>query len=103
MKKNIPISIHTLLLTTITIISWVFFSIYWAIKKPLPIVIPPEITSPINPDVDLEFADQIKEEIYFEEGSFEETKFGKQTINENQTQTQSEDLNIITGEEESEQ
>ncbi len=74
MKKNLPISIRTLLLTTVTILAWVFFSIYWAIKKPLPVVISPEITNPVNPDINLEVVDKIKGRVYFEEGSFEEIK-----------------------------
>ena len=77
MRKNIPNTIYTLILTSITIVSWVFFSIYRAIKKPLPIVVPPEITEPLDPSLNTKVVDELKGKMYFEEGTFKETEIKK--------------------------
>lgn len=77
MKKKVPNTIYTLILTVITVVSWAFFSIYRAFKKPLPIVVPPEITEPLNPDFNLEVTEKLKERKYFEEGTFKESEIKK--------------------------
>ncbi len=92
MKKKLPNSVFTIVLTAITVVSWVFFSIYQTLKKPLPVVVPPEITQPVDPNVGLDAAEKLKNKKYFEEGSFKETEIIKPSptnlINEATSSTQ---------------
>ncbi len=73
MAKKLPNSVFTLILTSITVVSWVFYSIYQTFKKPLPVVVPPEIIQPVDPNVGLEVIEKIKNKKHFEEGGFKET------------------------------
>ena len=66
-NKKTPSLISTLILTTITLVSWVFFSIYRAFVKPQPGVVPPEILEPIDPKLDTDSLNKLKERFYLNE------------------------------------
>jgi len=66
-NKKTPSLISTLILTTITLVSWVFFSIYRAFVKPQPVVVPPEILEPIDPELDTDSLNKLKERFYLNE------------------------------------
>ncbi len=104
MNKKIPDKIYTLILTTIALVSWVFFSVYWAVKKPLPVVISPEITAPIQESVDTESIEKLKERKYFEESSLRtiEFKTPTSTYSNNSTLTPSTQTSEINASEASE-
>lgn len=53
-QKRTPNLITTLILTVITVLSWISFSIYRALTKPGPVVVPPEILTPLDPSLDLQ-------------------------------------------------
>jgi hypothetical protein len=60
-KQKTPRLVSTLILTTVTLISWVLFSIYSALIKPQPIVVPQEIIEPIDPQIDSKILMQLKD------------------------------------------
>lgn len=69
MKKRLPSPVILAIMTTITTVSWVGFSVYRTLtKKPLPNV-PVEILEPISPELDTNTLAQIAERVYFERGS----------------------------------
>lgn len=74
MEKNKKINslTSTLILTTITLITWVFFSIYRAFVKPLPIVVPPEILEPIDPRLDSNILNTLQQRFDIDENQVPE-------------------------------
>jgi hypothetical protein len=59
-NKKTPNLIFTLILTTITVIGWVGFSIYQAVVKPQPVVVPPEILEPLDSKIDFDTLKNLK-------------------------------------------
>jgi len=53
-QKGTPNLIITLILTVITVITWISFSIYRALTKPGPVVVPPEVLTPLDSSLDLQ-------------------------------------------------
>ena len=70
MKRPKPPSLVTIVvLTTITVIFWVFFSVYRAFtQQPTPTV-PAEILEPFSPDLDEEALSKIQGRTFFAEGT----------------------------------
>ena len=63
-----PSLVALAIMTTITIIVWVGYSVYKVlISKPEPDV-PPEILAPIKTNLNTKTLEEIKERVYFEEG-----------------------------------
>ena len=69
MKRPKPPSLVTIIiLTTITVVFWVFFSVYRAFTTQPSPTVPPEITEPFNPDLDQDALDKIEGRTFFSEG-----------------------------------
>jgi hypothetical protein len=69
-KPRAPRLVTTAITTTITIIFWIFFTLYQVfITKPAPSV-EPELLEPINPTLNTDILDKIGNRDFFEEGSF---------------------------------
>ena len=66
-NRKTPSSIYSLILTTIAIVSWVAFSIYQALVKPQPVVVPPEILEPLDPNLDPRDLDELKGRFHLSE------------------------------------
>jgi hypothetical protein len=62
MKKNkkLPSVVILLILTAITTIFWISFSVYRVFTKPNPIDISSEVTTSINPSLDLDTLNEIE-------------------------------------------
>ena len=69
-KPKAPKLVTTAITTTITVIFWIFFTLYQVLTtKPAPSV-DPKLLEPINPTFDTKTLDKITERGFFEEGSF---------------------------------
>ena len=65
-KKKLPPVVTTLILTALTSVFWIFFSVYRSLTdKPEPVV-PAQILLPFNPKLDLETVDIIKTKNFLE-------------------------------------
>lgn len=63
-----PRLVTVAILTTITVVFWVFLSVYRVLTtKPEPNV-PPEILAPINPNLDKQTLETLSDRVFFEEG-----------------------------------
>jgi hypothetical protein len=73
MKRPKPPNLVTMaILTTLTIIFWVFFTVYRAFTtQPAP-ELAPEILEPLSPNLDKNALDTIQTRIFFEEGQLPE-------------------------------
>ena len=72
MKKPKPPSIVTLaVMTTITVVFWVFFSVYRVYMTKVPTNVSPEILKPISATLDTKALAQIGQKVYFERGDVE--------------------------------
>ncbi|HLD92328.1 MAG TPA: hypothetical protein VI795_02930 [Patescibacteria group bacterium] len=58
-NKKLPSIIILLILTAITVVFWVSFTIYRVFTKEEPVVVPNEITAPINSNLDMDTLDEI--------------------------------------------
>jgi hypothetical protein len=69
MKKRLPAQVVLAIMTTITVVVWVGFSVYQEFRnKPEPIVTE-DILEPISPELDADTLAKIEEKLYFEKGS----------------------------------
>lgn len=69
MRKPKPPKLVTVaIFTTITIIFWVFMSLYNIITSTPPVNVDPEILKPLNPSLDQETLSRLEERVFFEEG-----------------------------------
>lgn len=59
-NKKLPSIVILLILTAITAVFWISFSVYRVFTKPKPINIPGEVTAPINPSLDLDTLNEIE-------------------------------------------
>jgi hypothetical protein len=55
------------LFTTITVIFWVFFSVYSILSQTPDIKVPPELLEPIDPTLNIESLNEISRRVHFEE------------------------------------
>ena len=67
-KIKTPKLVTVAILTTITIIFWVFVGLYNIIVTPSPVNIDPELLEPINPVLDKEALKRLEGRIFFDEG-----------------------------------
>lgn len=75
MRSPSPPSIVTVaILTTITIIFWVFFGVYRVLVSESDVNIPPEILESINPTLDQNALGQLENRLFFEKGETVEFK-----------------------------
>ena len=63
-KTKTPSLIPILILTLITIVMWVSFDVYRAIKKPAEAVVPPDVSQPLTPTLDQAVINQIESRTY---------------------------------------
>jgi hypothetical protein len=69
-KPNPPKLVTIAVMTTITIVFWIFFTLYQIITaKPEPSV-SEKLLEPIIPELDSSSLQKIKDRVFFEEGSF---------------------------------
>lgn len=67
-KPKPPRLVTVFIFTTITLIFWIFFSLYNILTKPTSLDIEPKILEPISPDLDTKSLQALTEKLYFEEG-----------------------------------
>jgi len=68
MKKPKPPSLVTVsVITTITVILWVFFGVYQILKSSISVDISPEVLAPISPNLDERALAQIQQRLYFDD------------------------------------
>ena len=65
-KKKLPAVITILILTLITAVFWVFFSAYRSFTDETEPVVPKEVLLPLNPKLDTDTIDKIKERKHFD-------------------------------------
>ena len=64
MKSKLPKAVNILVLTTITVLMWISLNIYRSFSlKPKPVV-PDEVSNPLNPSLDSEQIENIKQKLY---------------------------------------
>jgi len=66
-KPKAPRSVTVAIFTTITIIFWVFLSLYRVLTTKPDAEVPPEILAPINPSLDTETLRILSNRVFFEE------------------------------------
>jgi hypothetical protein len=75
MKQKTPNIVPVLILTLVTAITWVFFSIYLALTaKPNPTV-PDNITQQLDPSIDQKTVDSIKAKLFLDESQIPTNTF----------------------------
>ncbi len=72
MKPKAPRLVTVAILTTITIIFWVFFDVYRILTAPSKIDIDPKLLEPFDPSLDLDSLDKLENRLFFEEGETSE-------------------------------
>lgn len=66
LKPKPPKLVSIVLLTTITIILWVFYGLYSTLTKDIYIEVPKKILEPIDPELDLLSLNSIQEKVFYE-------------------------------------
>ncbi len=79
-KKKQPTLVTVLTFTTITIIFWVFFSVYKVLTTTPEVNIDPQLLEPINPSLDSNSLNKLEERTFFEEGTIQNTTSQNLTI-----------------------
>ena len=69
MKIKAPRLVAVAVFTTVTIIFWVFYSLYVILTSQAPLDIPPEILNPITPELDIDTLNKLETKAYFEQGT----------------------------------
>lgn len=67
-KLKAPGLVTVAIFTTITIVFWVFYSLYTILISPSSQKVPPEILAPISPTLDVETLDKLQDRVFFKEG-----------------------------------
>jgi len=70
-KDKLPSIIILLILSLITALFWVVFSVYRAFTKPVAIDIPTEVLEPLNPTLDANALSSLDKRLYVEEGEIQ--------------------------------
>jgi len=74
-KTKTPNLVTIFILTTITVVFWVFFTVYRVFtNEPTP-NIPPEVLEPLTPNLDKDTIDKIEARLFFSEGEIGATQF----------------------------
>ena len=66
-KPPAPRLVTVAIFTTITVIFWIFFSVYTILTQTPDIKVPPELLEPIDPTLDIESLQDISRRVHFEE------------------------------------
>lgn len=67
-KTKAPKLITVAIFTTITVVFWVFMSLYSIITSTPPASVDPELLIPLNPALDLDALSRLEGRIFFEQG-----------------------------------
>lgn len=67
-KTKTPNLVTLVVLTTITVLFWVFFSLYRVFTDEPSYDVPAEILEPVSPTLDSSLIDKIESRIFFREG-----------------------------------
>jgi len=70
-KDKLPSIIILLILSLITALFWVVFSVYRAFTKPVAVDIPAEVLEPLNPTLDANTLSNLDKRLYIEEGEIQ--------------------------------
>ncbi|MCH7640896.1 hypothetical protein IID22_01685 [Patescibacteria group bacterium] len=74
MRKPKPPRLVTIaILTTLTIILWIFFGVYRILTSKPPTVVPEDLLAPIDATLDKEALENIEARVFFEEDEIPET------------------------------
>ena len=96
-KERIPSIVTLAILTTITSIFWIFFSVYRLLTSKLSSEIPPSVLSPLNPSLDMSTLEVAEKKVYFNEGDALSPSFQLQETVEQTTEETQEPTPISTG------
>jgi hypothetical protein len=66
-KKKLPSLVSILILTLITVFFWVAFDVYRLFTKPQDPVVPESVSLPLNPTLDQEVLNQLKQTVFLED------------------------------------
>jgi hypothetical protein len=72
-KPKAPKLVTVAIFTTITIIFWVFFSLYKVFTSKDPVTVDPKLLETLNPTLDTQTLGTLKQKTFFREGEFETT------------------------------
>ncbi len=89
MNKKTPALVNLAIYTTITVFLWIFFDVYRALKKPLVIDVDKKILEPLNPNLNKNSLEDIKEGIYFYEDMANSQSVETNSLNESPETTTS--------------
>lgn len=67
-KPKPPKLVTIAIITTITIVFWVFFGLYQVLTKKPDIEVPDVLLQEINPNLDVTTLNQLQDRLFFEEG-----------------------------------
>jgi hypothetical protein len=70
-KPKPPRLVTIAVITTVTVIFWVFFGLYQILTKKTEVDVPQVLLEEINPTLDTTTLNQIQSRLYFEEGQVE--------------------------------
>lgn len=72
MKTKLPSLVSILILTLVTTLAWVSFTVYRALTiKPAPVV-PADISQPLSPTLDTETINSLQNKLYFDDSQVPE-------------------------------
>jgi hypothetical protein len=66
-KPPAPKLVTVAIFTTITVIFWIFFSVYQVLTQAPDIKVPPELLEPIDPTLDIETLEELSDRVHYEE------------------------------------
>lgn len=84
-RQKAPRLVTIAILTTITIVCWVFFSLYQILTKKQNVEVPAELLEPIDPTLDSTTLNSIQSRLFFEEGQVEALPANKPVNTSDQT------------------
>lgn len=70
-KDKLPSIIILLILSLITALFWVVFSVYRALAKPVVVDLPAEVMESLNPNLDTTTLESLDKRLYIEEGDIQ--------------------------------
>lgn len=68
MYKRTPKLVNIAIMTTITIVLWIFFDVYRSLTAPSSIEVPEELLTPIDPSLDTQAFEVMTDRIYYSQG-----------------------------------